>query len=156
MTFDLRTRDKAAEVAEAEARRHQEASRECDAGNEEWFVHSEVAHALKGIASAIRALPAAQGGWMPIETWKYLGELYAAAKHDFEQAGWDEIGLHGVPIKHWREAYCEGIKDAAEGFASRLPEDQREAVKKLINDAYAAKTERLAAPPPPSQEGDAG
>jgi hypothetical protein len=40
-----------------------------------------------------------------------VGEHFAAAMHDHESANPEDVGLHGVPIKAWREGYAEGCKD---------------------------------------------
>lgn len=47
-----------------------------------------------------------------------IGELYAAALSDYAAVGYEEIGLHGIPIKVWREAYAEGVKDMAGNVAA--------------------------------------
>lgn len=74
-----------------------------------------------------------------------IGELYAAARHDYAMASWDDIGLHGVPIKHWREAYVEGCKDMAGKVASALDEAEREVFVVAVREALDRHEKLLAA-----------
>lgn len=76
----------------------------------------------------------------------YFGALYAASLHDRDTCDPSHVGLNGVVIRHWREGYCEGIKDAAEGFASKLAESQREAFKADVITAYEKEKSRLVHP----------
>ncbi len=58
-----------------------------------------------------------------------IGELYAAAMHDYQIASWNDVGLHGVPIKVWREAYAEGCKDMATAVGARLDDADKDDFK---------------------------
>ncbi len=85
---------------------------------------------------------------------KYVGELWAAAKHDLETATPADVGLNGISIVGWRRAYLEGCKDMAEGIATRLPEAVREDFKRIVFDTASAELASLKAnPPSPSPEG---
>lgn len=61
----------------------------------------------------------------------YATSLMAAATHDWECAGYDEVGLHGAPIKTWREAYRSGCNDMSSGIIQRLGTHDPEQVKAL-------------------------
>lgn len=142
MTFDLRTHDKAAEVAEAEpvAYRYRyiyesgKASKwvytqaKWESAPASKFYAAVEAEPLYGQAAlaAIRALPAAQGGWMPIET---------APRTHFPILTWSLAGGSAVAFLDitWTWWPCP-------------------ATKKLKHQP----THWQPLPPPPSQEGDAG
>lgn len=67
---------------------------------------------------------------------RYMGELCGAARHDWSVAGYDEVGMDGVPIKGWRAAYFKGCKDMAEGITSRLPAEYHETMKEIAKAAF--------------------
>lgn len=67
---------------------------------------------------------------------EYMGELCGAAKHDLNTANPSDVGLNGVPVMGWRQAYFEGCKDMAQGIFSRIPEEHREAVKAATQAAF--------------------
>lgn len=76
---------------------------------------------------------------------EYLGELYAAAQHDLKTANPADVGIGGVPVVGWRQAYVEGCKDMVEGVVTRVPDQQREEVKTAVLAAFEAETARLSA-----------
>lgn len=83
------------------------------------------------------------GAWTPII--QYIGELWAAATHDHETADPADVGMGGVPIKAWRNAYREGVKDMAEGIVSRLPKDQQETTIAAIRERATDELNKLRA-----------
>lgn len=83
----------------------------------------------------------------------YIGELYAAALHDLETANPSDVGLNGVPIRAWREAYLEGCKDMAEGIVTRIPEQHREAIKTIVHSSAEKEIARLREQMTKSQRG---
>lgn len=52
---------------------------------------------------------------------KAMGELYGAAAKDVEAADPADVGLNGMPVRGWREAYLEGCKDMADRVGSQFP-----------------------------------
>ena len=68
---------------------------------------------------------------------EFMGHLCGAARHDWASADPGDVGMHGVPIKQWRDAYFTGCKDMAEGIASKLPEEYRETVKQIAQAAFS-------------------
>ena len=77
---------------------------------------------------------------------KYMGELCGAAKQDWLTANPADVGLNGICIVHWREAYFEGCKDMASGIYNRLPEPLRADFSKTFKTTMDAEIERLKAP----------
>ena len=65
-----------------------------------------------------------------------LGNLCGAARYDWVSANPADVGLHGVPIKQWREAYFEGCKDMAQNVTAALPEGEQERVKEIARAAF--------------------
>ena len=78
---------------------------------------------------------------------EYMGELYGAAKHDLTASNPADVGLNGVSVIGWREAYLEGCKDMAEGVVTRIPEDIREAVKAIVRASFVATLAKESATP---------
>lgn len=81
----------------------------------------------------------------------YMGLLVGAALHDRDIAEPADIGLYGMPIKQWRDAYLEGCKDMATGVTARVPEAIREDFKAAVLAAVTAEHERLRAAPAESK-----
>lgn len=73
----------------------------------------------------------------------YIGELCAAAHHDHVNADRSDVGLNGVHIASWRQAYFEGCKDMADGILSRVPEAQREELKEFIRSVFSEEFNKL-------------
>lgn len=67
---------------------------------------------------------------------EYVGELCGAAKHDSNTADPTEVGLNGVPVFGWRQAYFEGCQDMANGIFSRVPTEHQEAFKATALAAF--------------------
>ena len=61
----------------------------------------------------------------------FMGKLCGTARYDWVSADPGDVGLHGVPIKQWRDAYFEGCRDMAEGIASLVPVECRETLKQM-------------------------
>lgn len=109
-----------------------------------------IEQALDLLATRISELEVAQPAII-----EYLGNLYGAAKHDWETANPADVGLHGIPVKAWRDAYLEGIKNSASGVVSKFPAREQEATKALFHETAARaalQAQENAAPP---QEGPA-
>ena len=85
------------------------------------------------------------------------GKMHAAAHHDYEEASWDWVGLYGVPIKHWREAYAEGCRDMIMAFGAALDEQHKapfgDALTKAFHEAIASLQREALAEAPSSAEG---
>lgn len=65
-----------------------------------------------------------------------MGTLAGAARADWANADPADVGVHGVPVKQWRDAYFVGCKDMAEAVAAALPEAERERVKEIVQTAF--------------------
>lgn len=68
---------------------------------------------------------------------EFMGELCGAARHDFVSADPADVGLYGIPVRGWREAYFEGCKDMAEGITAQLPEEYHETVREIARKAFS-------------------
>ena len=66
----------------------------------------------------------------------FMGKLCGTARYDWVSADSGDVGLHGVPIKQWRDAYFEGCKDMAEGIASLVPVECRETMKQIAQASF--------------------
>ena len=75
---------------------------------------------------------------------EYVGELTAAAKHDWKTANPSDVGMNGVPIVGWRDAYHEGCRDMANGVFTRVPEEIRERFQNKVVERYNATLAELA------------
>ncbi len=65
-----------------------------------------------------------------------MGELCGAARGDWVTASPADVGMHGLPVKAWREAYFEGCKDMAEKIAAQVPEEWQARVQELSRAAF--------------------
>ena len=69
---------------------------------------------------------------------KYMGELCGAAKHAYDTADPSDVGLHGIPIKLWRDAYYEGCTDMVHGLINRLPKEIQQEIGAIVTAAFDA------------------
>lgn len=73
----------------------------------------------------------------------YIGELCAAAHHDYVTADQSDVGLNGMHIASWRQAYWEGCKDMADGILTRVPEAHRDELKEFIRAVFSEEFDKL-------------
>jgi hypothetical protein len=78
---------------------------------------------------------------------KLIGEMMAAATHDLKTADPSDVGMNGVPIRAWREAYAEGCKDMANKVVSGFATEQFATAKQNVMEAFHAEMEKLAPTP---------
>lgn len=72
-----------------------------------------------------------------------IGTLVAAATHDYRHADPAAVGLNGVPVLAWREAYMTGCKDMANKLSASFPEDVYAEIKKAVEEAWRTEYARL-------------
>lgn len=66
-----------------------------------------------------------------------IGELCGAARHDWSTANYEDVGLNGMPIKGWREAYFEGCTDMANMVLAAMPVEDQDAFKAAAKAAFS-------------------
>lgn len=69
-------------------------------------------------------------------------ELMAAAHYDMECAKPNDVGMSGLPIKQWRQAYDEGCRDMAGAIIGKFDTVAHETTKQRMNAEY----KRLSSP----------
>lgn len=65
-----------------------------------------------------------------------MGELCGAARYDLTATDPADVGLNGVPVVGWRDAYFTGCKDMADTVLSALPAEHQEAFTEAARAAF--------------------
>lgn len=81
-----------------------------------------------------------------------IGKLMAAATHDLKTADPSDVGLGGIPVRAWREAYAEGCRDMANKVSTSLPESMHPEIKQAVMTAFNEEFARLEAATLTSQQ----